>query len=96
MIYVGSCGRNHQQEVAATIPLHMMSIIFWLLVLAKVPVDKKVSFTVKTDEKDPSKKPPVQLKRGYNKIEDWKEGCPRISSMSLIDAKANQTGWISN
>ena len=84
------------REVAATIPLHMMSIIVWLLVLAKVPVDKKVSFTVKTDENDPSKKPPVELKRGYNKIEDWKEGCPRIGSMSLIDAKANQTGWISN
>ena len=76
--------RTTDGEVAATIPLHMMSIIFWLLVLAKVPVDKKVSFTVKTDENDHSKKPPVELKRGYNKIEEWKEGCPRIGSMSLI------------
>ena len=42
----------------------------------KVPVNKTVSFTVKAGENDPSKKSSVEPTRPYNKIEDWKKGCP--------------------
>ena len=58
---------------------------------AAVPSASSISLTegrtlninVKQGENDPAKKLPVEPKRGYNKIDNWEEGCPYCDKKPL-------------
>ena len=41
-----------------------------------LPEGSTLNVNVKRGENDPAKKPPVEPKRRYNKIDNWEEGCP--------------------
>ena len=48
-----------------------------------LPEGRTLNVNVKRGENDPAKKTPVEPKRRYNKIDNWKEGCPYCGKILL-------------